>query len=214
MGYYRDLSMEILGDRTRVAILRFLYRNKPNRFSQKQISDSIGVHPSSISRACSSLEKLNLIDRFSAGKTILYKLDEDSYITQKILVPLFANEKDFFRDLVTDILRSLDQDLINLIKEILLFGSILSGEDSPSSDIDLAIIIKAVHGSALRTRLTEDESITKIRHYFLSAAVALKLNLDLHVFVEGESSKEKGLSLEGVRGQGELIWGSGDEDIS
>ena len=204
MGYYSDLSVEILGDRTRVAILRFLYRNKPNRFSQKQISDSIGIHPSSVSRACSSLEKLNLVDRFNAGKTILYKLDEDSYITQKILVPVFTNEKEFFRDLVKNVLQSLDQNLKQLIREIFLFGSIPRGEDSPSSDIDLAIIIKAVSG----------EKVSKIRRHFLNAAVTLKLNIDLHFFVEGDESTKKGVSLKDVYGQGELIWENNDEELS
>lgn len=216
MGYYSDLSIEILGDKTRVAILRFLYRNKPNRFSQKQISNSVGIHPSSISRTCNSLERLNLIDRFSAGKTILYKLDEDSYVTKKLLVPLFENEKNFFTDLIKSILQSLEQNLKNLIKGIFLFGSIIKREDTPSSDIDVAIVIKPAQGALLRTETFKGEKIEKIKNHFLNAAVMLKLNLDIHFFIEGEKKlpTARGLSLKNIQEQGELIWENNNEKLS
>lgn len=214
MGYYSNLSMEILGDRTQVAILRFLYKNLPNCFSQKQIGSSIGINPASISRTCNSLEQLNLLDRFNAGKTILYKLDEDSYIVRKILIPLFKNEKDFFGDLTKDILRSLDQNLKSLIKEIFLFGSILKGKDMPSSDIDLAIVLRGVNGNGLRRSSSENNKIEKIREHFLNEAVKFKLNLDLHVFIEDGIGKEKGLSLNDVYKEGELIWENNNEKLS
>ncbi|MFH1653314.1 MAG: nucleotidyltransferase domain-containing protein [Pseudomonadota bacterium] len=185
-----------------MAILRFLYRNRPNRFSQKQISDSVGIHPSTISRACNSLEQLKLIDRFNAGKTILYKLDEESYITRKIIIPLFAKERNFFKDFIKDILQSLDQNLKALIKEIFLFGSIVKGDDTPSSDIDIAIVIRS------------NAEIEKVKEHFLNEAVKLKLNLDIHIFIEGEENKEKGLSLDDVYKQGELIWVNNGEELS
>jgi|SRR3989338_8558114 len=198
MGYYSNISVELFGDRTQVALLRFLYRNRPNRFSQKQISNSVGIHPSSISRTCSALERFNLVDRFNAGKTILYKIDEESYVVQKILVPLFENERSFFNDLVKNIIQSLNPKLKMVIGKIVLFGSILKGTDTPSSDIDIAIVIKTVKSG----------NIEKIREHFLNSAVKLKLNLDMHIFVENDSHsyERKGLSLNDVYQNGELIW--------
>ncbi|MFH1653902.1 MAG: nucleotidyltransferase domain-containing protein [Pseudomonadota bacterium] len=145
---------------------------------------------------------MKLIDRFNAGKTILYKLDEESYITRIILIPLFAKERDFFKDFIKEILQSLDQNLMTLIKEIFLFGSIVKGEDTPSSDIDIAIIIKAIQPISIKT----GAKIENIKTHFLNGAVKLKLNLDIHIFNEGEEHKEKGLSLNDVYKQGELIW--------
>ncbi len=205
MGYFSNLSVEILGDKTQVAILRFLYRNKPNRFSQKQISDSVGIHPSSISRACGLLEKFNLIDKQNAGKTNLYKIAGNSYIVQKILKPLFDNEANFFSDLIKNIVQSLTLNLKSKIKNIFLFGSIIKGMDTPASDIDLAIELQVN---------TKKSEIDEIREHFINKAVYFRLGIDMHFFIKGEKAQKKGLSLERVKNSGELVWENNNEKLS
>lgn len=206
MAHYNKLSVELLGDRGRAEVLRFLYRNRHNRFSQREMSDALNIPPATISRTCRKLVKLNIVDHFNVGKTILYHFDEKSYIAKKILVPIFKNEENFFSDLIKDILRTLKPDLARCIKEIVLFGSIVRGEDTPASDVDLAIVIRCAV-SPLRTNMLMHDKIKEIEEHFIDESVNRKIYLDIHFFVEGDtSSDKKGISLARVYEEGTVIW--------
>lgn len=206
MGYYNRLSVELLGDRNQAEVLRFLYRNRPNRFSQRQMSNTLNIPPATMSRTCKKLMDLNIVDHFNVGKTILYNFDEKSYIAERILVPVFENEKNFFGDLVKDVLRTLDPKLTECIKEIVLFGSILRDEDTPASDVDLAIVIKNT-STPLRTAMVMDDDIKNIEEHFIHESVNHKIHLDIHIFIEGELRKnKKGISSAKIREEGTIIW--------
>lgn len=206
MAFYRKLSVEILGDKNRVEVLRFLFRNKPNRFSQKQISDSLNITPATTSRTCRKLEELDVVDCLEVGRTILYRLNSASYIVSKFLEPIFEREATIFHDLVKDILTKLDPNLKILIKEIILFGSTVVDEDTPVSDIDLAIVFYK--------HISTKDRVKDIEEHFLHQAVEFKIHLDTHFFIEGKSHKGKGISLEHVYDQGVIIWRNDNENSS
>lgn len=212
MGYYNKLSVEILGDRNRVEVLRFLYRNRPERFSQKQMSSSLNITTSTMSRTCRNLAGLGLVNAFSAGNTVLYNLDEGSYVVGKFLAPIFENEEGFFGGLIEDVLLGLDPSLKKRIKEILVFGSVLDNEDTPASDIDLAIVIYNGNRAQKSDLIREDAK--KIQEYFVHKSVSLKVSLDVHIFFEGEEKKGKGISLKQISAQGMVIWRNKDENSS
>jgi len=202
MSFYRNMSIELLGDRKQAMVLRLLYRNQQHRFSQKEISDVLNIHPSTISRVCKKLEKFNVICRYTVGKNILYHLDMDSFITQKIIIPVFRNEEKFFEDLAIEIIDKMDSKIINDISSIYLFGSIVQNEDLPSSDIDLGIILKHVDITGIRTAEIKEV----IERDILALATHLKLHLDVHIFTSGEKRRKQGLTLNDICEQGTVIW--------
>lgn len=206
MGYHNKLSVEILGDRNRAEILRFLYKNSPNRFSQKQMSVSLGIPLATMSRTCRKLENLNVVNHLNVGKTILYSLAEGSYIVRGFLLPIFKGEEVFLKKLVSDIVSGLKPDLIKQIKEILVFGSILDDKDTPESDIDLAIVLfDDQHGGAHACTLARDGR-KKIEEHFVYESVKLRIRLDPHIFLDCERKKGKGISLTQVYEHGTVLW--------
>lgn len=214
MSYYNKLSVELLGDRNQVEVLRFLYRNRPNRFSQRQMSNALNIPPATISRTCKKIEVLNIVVHNNIGKSILYHFDGESYIAKRILVPVFENEENFFCDLIKDIMSTLNRELAKCIKEIVLFGSILRDEDTPASDIDLAIVIKSATALTRTTTLMHNR-IEEIEKHFIHESVKRDIPLDIHMFLEGEKRKnKKGISLTKVREEGTVIWRRPNENSS
>jgi|GEM_PF-4327980 len=215
MGYFSRISVELLGERHQAEILRFLYRNKPHRFSQRQIGDSLKMTPATVSRTCRRLEELHILERQTVGKSVLYGFEEDSFIARRILVPVFRNEERLFTELIDDIMSTLSGEVAEVIDEILLFGSVVNGEDTPESDIDLAIVIGNEGERTSLTDSTMQDLIREIEEHFIHRSVEYKIDMDVHIFFkEKASKKEKGIALEKVREKGMVVWRRRDEKSS
>jgi len=153
----------ILNTEVKTRILRFLCRTGAE-WNGRQIAREIGITPKAAHEALSALNKEKVLLLRNMGKTHVYSLNADNFLVSKLLKPLFSKEDNILDDVINVIKRKISAS--NARKSILsvaMFGSVITREDHPASDIDLAIIVKDVNAKIPAERLLEeiDSKISK-----------------------------------------------------
>ncbi len=127
---------KLLGSKTKIKILRALYRFPGKDFTTRELSRLIGISHTGVLKALKDLEEMNIIEVGTHGKAYLLKLNKESFLARRILA-IFEVEKETVRHLIEE-LRRYTKDLD--VNSIALFGSIVKKTEEPSSDIDLLIV--------------------------------------------------------------------------
>ena len=133
---------KILDNEAKVRILRFLIKTNA-QWNGRQIAREIGVTPATAHKALHGLHKEGVLILRNVGKTHVYSLNEDSYVVSDLLRPLFDREEKTLSSIISMIRRRIKaSDVKKHISSVLLFGSVDLHKDRPTSDIDLAVVIK------------------------------------------------------------------------
>jgi predicted nucleotidyltransferase len=142
---------EILGDRVKIEILRFLTQN-PGEYTGRQVWRNIGgcSHTKAIN-ALKELEVTGQLKRRSAAPSYLFSVNESNRFVGELRA-LFDSEARILDEVGTLLKEKLGEALIRM----LVFGSVASGEDSPGSDMDLILSFKdGSKMSALEAKVEE-----------------------------------------------------------
>src|SRR3989339_1735877 len=132
--------LDILKSKTKIKIVEFLFRHEAS-MSEREIASIIKVSHMSINRIMPELANINFVECVRIGKTNLWKVNRNSY-AYKTLSKLLKSVSDIespMQDLEQTILQGLSR---NLIKKIILFGSIAKRVEDAGSDIDLFILVR------------------------------------------------------------------------
>lgn len=137
-----DSLNKILDNEAKIKILRFLVKTS-GQWNGRQIAREIGAAPATTHKALKSLSKEGVLTLRNVGKTHLYNLNEKTYLVSDLLRPLFVKEDKVLNSIIETIRRKIN---ISSVKEditsVSLFGSVSLAKERPSSDIDLAVIIR------------------------------------------------------------------------
>jgi len=139
MRIYKKLD-EIFRHGSKVKVLRFLFSEK-DEHTGRTIADGIGMSASSIYKTLQEMKIEGLITARRKGKAILYKLQESNYIVKKLLEPLFLGEESLYDDIISVVKKAFFQRKHDIVS-VSIFGSVARKEETPSSDIDLVIIVE------------------------------------------------------------------------
>ena len=115
---------------------------------------------------------------------------QEGTCAQRLIPPLFLKEDNILNSVINVIKRKISASKIK--KEILsvaIFGSVSAREDHPSSDIDIAVIVKNAKAKAATEHLFE-EIDTKISREFGNA-----ISPYLNTKAEVKAKHEKGLAV-------------------
>ena len=95
----------------------------------------------SINRALKELSDLNFVNFITVGKAHLWKVNKKSYAYKTLseFIQGVSVIKEPIKNLKKIILKGLPK---NLIKRVVLFGSVASGMEKVNSDIDVFILVK------------------------------------------------------------------------
>ena len=131
----------ILNTGVKTKILRFLCRTGAE-WNGSQIAKEIGITPAASHSALNELTKQGVILMRNMGNTHVYALNEENYIVSDLLKPLYSREDEVLNKITSIIKRNLSSSRIkSKILSVSLFGSVNAGQDHPTSDIDLAVIV-------------------------------------------------------------------------
>lgn len=131
----------ILNTEVKTKILRFLCRTGAE-WNGSQIAKEIGITPAASHNALNELTRQGVISMHNMGNTHVYTLNTENYIVTDLLKPLFIKEDEALDKIISIIRRNLSSSKIkSKILSVSLFGSVNKGEDHPTSDIDLAVIV-------------------------------------------------------------------------
>ena len=132
----------VISSKTKVKIIKFLIDHEAF-MSEREIASVLNVSHMSINRTMRELADINLVHFVNIGKAHLWRVNRKSYAYKVLseIIKGISNIKEPLEDLKKTILRNLPK---TSIKKIILFGSITKGTDSPSSDIDIFILVKDI----------------------------------------------------------------------
>jgi len=89
----------------------------------------------------SALVDEGVVNVMSYGNSFGYSINREKWITKRLLLPLFQNEKIFIEEIIQEIKRAVEASpLKKNILSIVLFGSVQKKEDNNRSDFDLFIL--------------------------------------------------------------------------
>lgn len=127
---------EILGQKTKIKALRYLI-NQNKEVSIRALSSAIRVTPPNLALILADLKKEGVLTSKEYGRSLVYSANRKHYLVERVLLPLFKHEREAFMELKAIIKRKFKFPY----ESIVLFGSMASGSEHPSSDIDLLIVI-------------------------------------------------------------------------
>ena len=153
----------ILDTEAKIRILRFLFRTNA-QWNGRQIAKEIGFAPATTHKALQGLNGEGILELRNVGKTHVYSLNEDNYVVSSMLRPLFSKESGALDNVINMIKRKITSSGIKKsIISAALFGSVVTRQDRPTSDIDLVVIVDNVKAKATAEKAFEliDKKISK-----------------------------------------------------
>jgi len=134
---FRNALDEILGQRSKVAILRLLVRTRAE-LSGREVARSLNLDHKTCHAALRGLAEQGVVEARRLGTAVAYRVRVDHPVTQDILIPAFEKEQGLVDRYVRDAL-----SLSGVVAEsVVLFGSVARGEEEARSDVDLLLLIR------------------------------------------------------------------------
>ena len=153
----------LLNTEVKTKILRFLCRTNAD-WNGSQIAKEIGITPAASHSALNELTRQGVTLMRNMGNTHVYTLNEENYVVSDLLKPLFIKEDETLNRIIGIIKRNLSSSKIkSKILNVSLFGSVNTGQDHSTSDIDLAVIVSDTKAKSKVESLFEkiDEKVSK-----------------------------------------------------
>lgn len=146
----------ILNTEVKTRILRFFCRTNAE-WNGRQIAKEIGITPAATHAALNALYKEGVLQLRNMGNTHVYSLKQDSFLVSSLLKPLFAQE-DKVLDTVIDMIKRkiVSSKAKKEIVSVTLFGSTSVQQETPVSDIDIAVVLKNSKSKAAVERLLDE----------------------------------------------------------
>lgn len=147
----------LFSSKTRVAVLKLFLLNAGDSFYQRQISVLTSQPIRGIQREIEKLTKIGIIESYTQGNRVYYKLNQDYPITQDL--------KNIFLKTVgvAEVLKEHFKQ--EGIKFAFIYGSYARGEENILSDIDL-MVIGNISSKKLSSILSEPkETLMREIHY-------------------------------------------------
>lgn len=178
----RKVIESIFGSPAKVRILRTLF-NSPQPLSGRQVGELSRLTHKGAINAIQSLVEVGAVKQRRVGKAYQYSISKGNIFVEKIIVPCIRSEYGLFDDLKKDITAHFGKDAISLM----LYGSIVRGEEKRGSDIDLMVVVR----DERKKKEIEEKAESKV-HYFNRRYSAL---LSLHCFTLSEIKTKKASPL-------------------
>lgn len=126
--------------KTRRSLLGLLFTNDKESFYLREIIRTLGLGRGAVQRELARLTGSGLIIRTARGNQVFYQANRQS--------PVFTELKSLMVKTagVSDVVRDSLEDVSGQIKVAFLYGSIVMGTDTATSDIDLVVIGSAGFG--------------------------------------------------------------------
>jgi predicted nucleotidyltransferase len=196
--YFRGYQERIVGSRSKVRLLRVLFRFPDSDFTGEDLGRKAGVSKPMTHRALSELVEENLVARRVAGRAYLYRLVSGSY-SAKLVAPLFRDSDSPLEGLARLLKKKLEG---SSIASATVFGSVVRGEEKPDSDIDIYLVLRR---ESDRTRV---EALVSELNHAVIAMFGNRLSPMVKTVEEAKRAYREQRSLElAVESEGRLLTG-------
>jgi len=131
-----DVLDGLMDSRSKVRIMRLLFRSPSREFTEREIARQIKMSPNTVNLALRDLTETNVFHFKRIGKTHIYSCNKNS-ILYPFLSDIFNDERKII-DTLTEALRV----ALTGAELVLIYGSFVKGEEDAGSDIDILVVTK------------------------------------------------------------------------
>lgn len=150
---------QVLGTRSRVAVLRVLWR-ADGPLNTSEIARRTGLTRPAAATALDGLADAGVVRSTTVGRTIVHTLDRGNAFTEAYVAPVFSAEDSLSEQMLAEIKERFEPHAESAV----LFGSYARGEQSPDSDVDVVLVSDSEsERGALDAAVTEYEPVFERR---------------------------------------------------
>lgn len=142
----------MVGSRTKVRLLRVLFKFPDTEFTGEDLAHKAGVSKPMAHQSLSQLMQENVVARRVVGRAYLYRLLSNSY-SARLIAPLFRDQGSPLEELARLIKKTFAAPFI---VSVLLYGSVARLEEESISDLDLYVIIRRERERGLVQQLVSE----------------------------------------------------------
>lgn len=142
MQFQQPLN-RMLDSEIKVRLLRFLCQ-KGGEWNGRRMAAEVAVHPTTAHKALRELRQATLLDFKQVGNSFVYSLRDEHVLVRDVLRPLFQREGTAQERLVDLLKRGLNANLRSSVVAAAIYGSLAKGQERPTSDIDLLVLVSSV----------------------------------------------------------------------
>lgn len=194
---------DILGHKSRVKILRYLLNTKLE-LTGRQLSRVIGVHHRTVHTVLKELASFGVVLMQQSGKAIIYKINYNNLLVEKILKPIFEIEKNLLSQAIVAIIKKSRVSVISAV----VFGSVASSSERGTSDIDVLFLV-----SSKREQAQITEELEKIEYDFILKFGNMLSPLIFTLDEFNKRLKKKDRLIQNIIRQGKSIYGKTIQEV-
>lgn len=183
--------LDVLNSKTKVKIIKFLLSHEAV-MSEREIASVLKISHMSVNRTMRDLAEVNFGNFSTVGKSHVWKVNGKSYAF-KALSSLIKNVsviRDPLEDLKSTLFKYLPKDLV---KRVVLFGSVAKGLEKKNSDIDIFILVGNIRHKQKIEQVTEKLSDACFESYgnrlspYILTEQEMKQKINLKIISEIDS---------------------------
>jgi predicted nucleotidyltransferase len=135
---------DLLGTRSRVAVLRVLHGVEVP-LNASQIAARTGFTQPAVASVLADLTSMGIVRSSPVGRATVHWLSRDNVYVENLIDPLFEAERSIPDDLIDELTWAFQ----GLAISVVLFGSYARGDQTPTSDVDVALVASSNPGKAV-----------------------------------------------------------------
>lgn len=145
-----------ISSESKARILHFVLK-EGFRMTGRELARICGISHSMAIDTLKEFESMNLVYNFRAGKSVIWMAKRDSYAFS-VASRIFGNREDYLpiEHLKTNLIKGLPA---KITKRAVLFGSVSRGDERPSSDIDLFVLVENTGDKKVMEKKLEELSV-------------------------------------------------------
>lgn len=137
-----ELSLDkIIGSKAKIKILKYLFGH-PASMSENELAKLIKVSVMTINRLMKELRELNLVSMERVGNANVWSVNKESYAYAALskIMGEISGVSTPLEHLKATLFGNIPKELV---KKVILYGSVAQGKSRVNSDIDLYILVKS-----------------------------------------------------------------------
>lgn len=135
---FTNVLNDIFGSKSKIKTLRYLLNSKLE-LTGRHLARVVNIHHRTCHTALKELSAFGIVVMHQTGKAMVYKINDNNMLVEKILRPIFAVEKNLLSQIISALLREVHIRVISAI----VFGSVAVSSERGTSDVDVLFLVSS-----------------------------------------------------------------------
>lgn len=138
---FREFAESLLGSKVKIKLIEHLLTEE-SISGEREVAKRIGISHAAVNKTLKDFYDLNLIKPMRVGNVKIWNLNKESYAYNFLKGSFESSIKTSPLEHLKSTISS-HLNYLEIVKKVVIFGSIAEGRELPSSDIDLFILVES-----------------------------------------------------------------------